>query len=276
MLVDTSSGHKIGSVDNLDLSTHTVPLPLAATNFQLAIRESKSQPILKRHRLPTDIDGEDSVDTQRKKRRLRVDLFTSRLSQPYATPTTHILSRKTLRLGPWARPRPRARSPLRRVAIMNSFMARRTAAKRLDFKETKLLSALKAPSESGHVEVDLITEGIRTPRDPCPESHVPQPYLPPAPSPLAFCDYDVFDEEDPFDDEDTDNSTEGDSVYSDFNHLDNGNADIEDYDSLSPFSGFEEDEGIPWEPPTHGKSGDIGVGIVGDPDLQSCISPCAR
>ena len=158
---------------------------------------------------------------------------------------------------------------------MNSFVTRRTAAKRLDFKEVKLLSALKSPPESGHVEVDLITEGIRTPRDPCPEYHAPQPYLPPAPSPLALCNYDAFDEEDPFDDEDTDIGAEGDSVYSNFNHLDNENADIEDYDSLSPFSGYEEDEGVPWEPPKQGNPGDTGIGTKPDRDLRSCISPCA-
>ncbi|KAL8736548.1 MAG: hypothetical protein Q9181_002376 [Wetmoreana brouardii] len=218
------------------------------TTFPLAIREPNSQSILKRLRPATDVDGEDSVDAQRKKRRLRVDLVTSRLSQPYATPATHIISRKALRLGPWAKPIYRVRS-LRRAAILNAFRARMTTTKRLGSKEVNLLTNLKPQYESEHTEVDLITEGIRTPRDPCPQARPPQQYQPPSPSPLAPSNYDAFDEEeDAFNEDDTEDSDGGDSVYSNFNQLDD--VETEDYDSLTPFSGVEADEDRPWRPQT--------------------------
>ncbi|KAI4105036.1 MAG: hypothetical protein L6R37_002924 [Teloschistes peruensis] len=221
-----------------------IPSPnIIPSTFSLALRESGPASILKRLRPQTDVDGENSVDTQRKKRRLRVDLVTSRLSQPYATPTTHISSRKVLRRGPWAKPRYRVRSPLRRAAILNAFRARRTAARHIEFKEDNFVTNLKSPQESEHLEVDLIKEGIRTPRDPPPEHHLPQQYLPPSPSPLGPSNYAAFDEEeDPFedendDDDDSENLGGGDTVYSNFNQL--GDSDAEDYDSFDPFSGSE-------------------------------------
>ncbi|KAL9579725.1 MAG: hypothetical protein Q9212_004938 [Teloschistes hypoglaucus] len=220
-----------------------IPSPnITFPTFSLAVRESSPASILKRLRPQTDVDGENSVDTQRKKRRLRIDLVTSRLSQPYATPTTHISSRKALRRGPWAKARYRVRSPLRRAAILNAFRARRTAAKHVEFKEDNLVTNLKSPQESEHLEVDLVKEGIRTPRDPPPEHHLPQQYLPPSPSPLGPSNYAAFDEEeDQFDDDNDDDGAEnsggGRTVYSNFNQLGDPDNEVEDYDSLDPFSG---------------------------------------
>ncbi|KAL8705697.1 MAG: hypothetical protein Q9201_001217 [Fulgogasparrea decipioides] len=229
-------------------STSTPSPNVTTTTFPPAIQEPNPQSVLKRFRPDTDVDGEDSVDAQRKKRRLRVDLVTSRLSQPFATPATHIISRKALRLGPWASPIYRVRS-LRRAAILNAFRARMTTTKRLGSKEVNLLTNLKPQHESEHTEVDLITEGIRTPRDPCPQAHPPQQYQPPSPSPLGPSNYDAFDEEeDAFNSNDAEDSDGEDCIYSNFNHLDN--SDTEDYDSLTPFSGGEVDEDRPWHPQT--------------------------
>ncbi|KAI4112150.1 MAG: hypothetical protein LQ339_000158 [Xanthoria mediterranea] len=223
--------------------------------FPLTIRALDSQSNLKRIRPQSDVEGEDLVDIQRKKRRLRVDLVTSRLSQPYASPATHInSSRRTQRLGPWARPRFRVRSPLRRAAILNSIRIRRTTARDIGHKEANLLTTLRTETESDHVEIDLVTEGIRTPREPSPKGCLPQGYTPPLPSPLGPSNYDAFDEEeDQFGEDDMESDEKGDDVYSNFNDLGSTDDDVEDYDSLSPFSGDTEDYS---RPPKDGPTAD--------------------
>ncbi len=75
---------------------------------------------LKRSRL-----HEDGEQLQRKKRRLRLDLVTSRLSKPYATPTTHIVGRTHSRVGVWARQRLSGGKLLRKAAILNCIAMKR-------------------------------------------------------------------------------------------------------------------------------------------------------
>ncbi|KAI4125737.1 MAG: hypothetical protein LQ338_004101 [Usnochroma carphineum] len=226
--------------------------------FPLAIRESSPQSILKRPRVETDVDGEDSVHSQRKKRRLRLNLITSRLSQPYATPTTHIISRHSRRPLPWIRPRNPIRSPLRRAAILNAIRIKRAPAKNFGPKETNLLTGLKPQKELDHTEVDLITQGVRTLRGPMPDGCSPRQHLPPSPSPLGPSNYDALDEEDEqFEGIDLEEPDDGESVYSNFNDLDGADADIEDYDMHSPFSG-EEEHYRPWVHDT----GDESAGLV--------------
>lgn len=67
------------------------------TSQPLAIRSRPSPQLLrgvKRRRCMSDVDGFNTVGMSSKKRRLRVDLITSRLSQPYSQPATHILNRE--------------------------------------------------------------------------------------------------------------------------------------------------------------------------------------
>ena len=78
------------------------------------------QKCLKRSRLQ-----EDGEQLQRKKRRLRLNLVTSRLSKPYATPTTHIVGRTHSRVGVWARQRLSGGKLLRKAAILNSVAMKR-------------------------------------------------------------------------------------------------------------------------------------------------------
>lgn len=78
------------------------------------------QKCLKRSRLQ-----EDGEQLQRKKRRLRLNLVTSRLSKPYATPTTHIVGRTHSRVGVWARQRLSGGKLLRKAAILNSIAMKR-------------------------------------------------------------------------------------------------------------------------------------------------------
>lgn len=81
---------------------------------------------LKRCRALEDIEGDDTCSKPRKKRRLRHSLSTSRLSEPYAIPTTYIPSRRALREGIWARQRVVGRNLLRKAAALNSFSKKRT------------------------------------------------------------------------------------------------------------------------------------------------------
>ncbi|KAL8804681.1 MAG: hypothetical protein Q9200_005717 [Gallowayella weberi] len=228
-----------------DAKPSSQPTP---STLSLAFRTPNSPTTLKRCRLQTDVEGENSIDAQRKKRRLRVDLVTSRLSHPYATPATHIISlRRAQRLGPWARPRFRVRSPLRRAAILNAIRIREMTAKHLGHKEVNLLTGLRPEQESDQTEIDLVTQGIRTPTDPSPHGSTPEQYTPPMPSPLGPSNYDAFDEEEQdFDEEDAGTDDESDSVYSNFNDLDRSDPDVEDYDTLCPFGGGIEDYSRPW------------------------------
>ncbi len=80
----------------------------------------------KRQRAVDDIEG-DTCCLQRKKRKLRHSLSTSRLSKPYAVPATYIPSRKTLREGIWARQRVAGRNLLRKAAALNSYSKKKRA-----------------------------------------------------------------------------------------------------------------------------------------------------
>ncbi|PTB38085.1 uncharacterized protein TrAFT101_011810 [Trichoderma asperellum] len=53
----------------------------------------------KRCRLGTDVEGPNTATISRKKRRLRTQLITSRLSQPFSQPATHILNRNGRQVG---------------------------------------------------------------------------------------------------------------------------------------------------------------------------------
>ncbi|RFU79381.1 hypothetical protein TARUN_2836 [Trichoderma arundinaceum] len=53
----------------------------------------------KRCRLGSDVEGPNTTTVSRKKRRLRTQLITSRLSQPFSQPATHILNREGRQVG---------------------------------------------------------------------------------------------------------------------------------------------------------------------------------
>ncbi len=74
---------------------------------------------LKRCRPLADVDGEGSEKIRKKKRRLRLILCTSRLSQPYSAPPTHIVDRGPSKIAIWAKQRALGKSMLRKAAIMN-------------------------------------------------------------------------------------------------------------------------------------------------------------
>lgn len=72
----------------------------------------------KRSRAATDIDGEHSC-MQKKKRRLRLFLITSRLSPQFSHPATNIVDRGSSKIAVWAKQRSLGRNLLRKAAILN-------------------------------------------------------------------------------------------------------------------------------------------------------------
>ena len=114
-------------------SRYISKLPPKFRNTRIVSTASPSQPRQhssgqrKRQRAAEDIDGDDTLSLQRKKRKLRHLLSTSRLSKPYAVPTTYIPGRKALREGIWARQRVAGRNLLRKAAALNSYSKKKRA-----------------------------------------------------------------------------------------------------------------------------------------------------
>ena len=117
------SNKAASSQQSFDISTISPPTsstPIFRASNSTQIATTAPQKCLKRSRLQ-----EDGEQLQRKKRRLRLDLVTSRLSKPYATPTTHIVGRTHSRVGVWARQRLSGGKLLRKAAILNSITMKR-------------------------------------------------------------------------------------------------------------------------------------------------------
>ncbi|PTB65081.1 hypothetical protein BBK36DRAFT_1169857 [Trichoderma citrinoviride] len=73
---------------------------LAAFEFSLDTAAQRgSRRGVKRCRLGSDVEGPNTASVGRKKRRLRSRLITSRLSQPFSQPATHILNREGRQVG---------------------------------------------------------------------------------------------------------------------------------------------------------------------------------
>lgn len=70
-------------------------LPLKFTTEDFQHKGLKSSSMNKRGRAFHDVDGPGTSHLSSKKRRLRRELITSRLSQPFSLPATHILNRDT-------------------------------------------------------------------------------------------------------------------------------------------------------------------------------------
>ena len=116
-----SSQQHSGITTTYPPSSSSSPIFRASSSSQTAT--TAPQKCLKRSRLQ-----EDGEQLQRKKRRLRLNLVTSWLSKPYATPTTHIVGRTHSRVGVWARQRLSGGKLLRKAAILNSIAMKRKRA----------------------------------------------------------------------------------------------------------------------------------------------------
>ena len=192
--------------------------------------------LLKRPRSQEEIDrfGES---VSRKKRRLRHELVTSRLSRPYATPATHI-ARGAWRLGVWARQRLSGGLLLRKGAILNSIAKKSKKAASESTKPIGLHEANTAPmyGNSGSMFLPL-ADCVRL-HSIFPHNSQSQTSLNPL-SVFTSSDYDAFDYEEnqPIEDEEDEGNNAGDSqsVYSDFRMLASSDSDEEFGDASYSF-----------------------------------------
>ncbi|KAI9872147.1 MAG: hypothetical protein M1830_002020 [Pleopsidium flavum] len=198
----------------------------------------------KRSRPLTDIDGEGSEHVRKKKRRLRLDLITSRLSRPYSAPPSHIISRGTSKIALWAKQKALGRNLLRKAAIMNRVRQRVVAAKEVEQRRMELARQAFLYDDRS---ADLYTLADGRRRYQSPSDHVPhRHYIPLPPSPLGLSNYDAFDDEDYPHSDGEHEEAEDQSVHSDFNILEPSESVIDDYDSLGTF----ESDSTERRPPT--------------------------
>jgi hypothetical protein len=167
----------------------------------------------KRRRALSDVDGDGNEG--RKKRRLRLQLITSRLSRPFSQPASNIVNRGIAKIPVWgARNKALGKSVLRKAAIMNRVRQRMDAAK--DF--------MRLEQEKSRERMSLREIVIHKPR--CHETPLP-------PSPLGLSNYDALDLEDDFSDPYDDGGMDRMSaIYSDFNIMNPCMGDGDDYDYL--------------------------------------------
>ena len=165
----------------------------------------------------------------RKKRRLRHELVTSRLSRPYATPATHI-ARGAWRLGVWARQKLSGGLFLRKGAILNSIAKKRKKAVLESTKKVGLHGPNLAPTYGSACCMVLpLANGVRSQSNPL--HNAPSQATSKALSVFSSSDYDAFDYEEnqPIEDEEDEESSPGDNepVYSDFRMLGSSDSDEE-------------------------------------------------
>lgn len=245
-------------VDIVKTSNESHPAKPAASLFNPPVPLSKHLPRLKRARPRADVDGEGSENLQKKKRRLRLNLITSRLSKPYATPATHIISRSALRIGIWARQKVLGRNLLRKVACLNSIRMKRVAAREAEQKRSEFARMVSMYDNVYVTDLDRVANGSRKQPSSPTTGSLPRQYNPPSPSPLGPSNYDAFDyEEDPTDEDDDEVDASGTGlVYSDFSAL---SADESDSDEDSYFDAFGSNES---EQPAVLDSGNDAIGLL--------------
>lgn len=170
----------------------------SSPSIKLSFDRRASTPVrlarsFKRRRALSDVDG--AGNEGRKKRRLRSDLITSRLSRPFSQPATNIVSRGMSKIPVWgAMGKALGRNMMRKAAIMNRIRRRIDAAR-----------------DSMRIEQEKTGEKLSLRR----EIVLPKPRYtdrPHPPSPLGLSNYDALDLEDEFLDDES-----GSMIYSDFN-----------------------------------------------------------
>lgn len=208
--------------------------------------ENKSLPLdtrpFKRRRPLWDVDGSPSIG--KKKRRLRLNLVTSRLSRPFSAPASNIVNRGFSRIAAWAKARKPDKNELRKAAIMNRLRQRLDNLKATQLKRPAIV--LRPPPKPTHSQLvsRLALRDVIVVKPRCYDSPLP-------PSPLGMSNYDALDlEDDAFgdrntygeDDEDIDAEMSGcgSLFYSDFRVMDSSrkSVDGDDYDYLDELDGI--------------------------------------
>jgi hypothetical protein len=162
----------------LDLAQPTMPfktLPLPESGFAFLPRRSVADS-KKRGRAAADVDGEHSC-VQKKKRRLRLFLITSRLSPQYSHPATNIVDKGSSKIAVWVKQKAVGRNLLRKAAVLNrihrSAVAARDAVSRRRLlveqeKEQRQLELARLTFNYG--AIDTHTRPVHLPTEPLPPS----------------------------------------------------------------------------------------------------------
>ncbi|MCJ1402743.1 hypothetical protein MMC11_005964 [Xylographa trunciseda] len=191
----------------------------------------------KRFRSQADVDGECSGDLQKKKRRLRLDLITSRLSRPFATPTTHIVGRRTSQFAIGARQKVWCRDWLRKAAIMNGIRIMNASASTTQFSRFSKTHPIAKYNHVYHTDINTVNERTRG-QPPSPLQKNLNLHTPQASSPLSLANDEFDDQDSIYDDqdwEDADSDAENmESVNSDFNMREAVDTVSEDCDFIAP------------------------------------------
>ncbi|KAF1921377.1 hypothetical protein BDU57DRAFT_401712, partial [Ampelomyces quisqualis] len=163
----------------------------------------------KRSRAAADIDGEHSC-TQRKKRRLRLFLITSRLSPQFSHPATNIVDKGFSKIAVWAKQRCLGRNLLRKAAILNHIRRGAVSARivgggydqvLVEQEEQKELAMARLQFDHGSVDTytrPVLSQNPSSPNEAyayaLPPAQIPRrEYIPLPPSPLGLSNYDAFD-----------------------------------------------------------------------------------
>lgn len=153
------------------ISFMRLPLPETGLAFPPRPRPSDSK---KRGRAAADVDGEHSC-LQKKKRRLRLFLITSRLSPQFSHPATNIVDRGSSKIAVWVKQRAVGRNLLRKAAILNhvrrSAVAARDEVSRRRLlveqeKEQQQLALARLAFKYG--SIDTYTRPVHSPTEPVP------------------------------------------------------------------------------------------------------------
>ncbi|KAL8822382.1 MAG: hypothetical protein Q9191_006884 [Dirinaria sp. TL-2023a] len=193
--------------------------------------KSNSPTPLKRPRILADVDGEDSLDSQRKKRRLRLELITSRLSRPFAFPTTHIVGRGSVRVGIWARPQNEGTNVFRKAAILNCIKRDRAPTKELVERRLGLHQAVAVYAPDVNMDLDVMPYQYESGK-PAVDARHRETALNSTPSPHMSPNYDIFDDEDDdLEGDESDILVDDPGAYAGTED----DSDPDDYETLCPF-----------------------------------------
>ncbi|KAF2117974.1 hypothetical protein BDV96DRAFT_406861 [Lophiotrema nucula] len=172
----------------------------------------------KRGRHLSDVEG-DGSSSHRKKRRLRLEPLTSKLSAPFSDPASHFVDRGSSKIAVWAKQKGLGTSLLRKAAILNSI---RHKSRSQDFFENAPKIKVESPGgdttetgnarSSNHIskkhvdtqeagEARLAFEFPRYPISPSANEPAERPslhstsrsYASMPPTPLGLSNYDAFD-----------------------------------------------------------------------------------
>ncbi len=113
------------SVKHTPWTFDQLPVPSMRLQFPQPLPLPKPQ---KRSRPAADVDGEHSC-MQKKKRRLRLFLITSRLSPQFSHPASNIVDRGSSKIAVWAKQKALGRNLLRKAAILNRISRRAISAR---------------------------------------------------------------------------------------------------------------------------------------------------